>query len=270
MANCQSSVVSSISAVSALVTLKDGKPVTTSLIVAESFNKNHRDVLRSIDAIVKSPAYQERGGLRNFAQGSYFDPRNNQTHRLYEMDRQGFEILAMGFTGDEALRWKFKYSDAFAAMEAELKKPATPDPLGTFSPSAQFAILEMLVDKAAKTLTANFVHYLRQQGERVWTVPAVPGIPATWTPPPPASPARRSIRPVKSDPWDEAVQTYVGNCSEVSSSEVLQHLGIEPDSQTQAQKNRIAHILKRLGFWSVVVNRGHHTLRTWQRGIRRG
>lgn len=33
------------------------------------------------------------------------------------MDRQGFEILAMGFTGEEALRWKFKYSDAFAAME---------------------------------------------------------------------------------------------------------------------------------------------------------
>jgi hypothetical protein len=38
------------------------------------------------------------------------------------MDRQGFEILAMGFTGQKALEWKFKYSDAFAAMEAELLK----------------------------------------------------------------------------------------------------------------------------------------------------
>ena len=36
---------------------------------------------------------------------------------MFEMDRQGFEILAMGFTGEEALRWKFKYSDAFAAMD---------------------------------------------------------------------------------------------------------------------------------------------------------
>lgn len=40
----------------------------------------------------------------------------------YEMDRQGFEILAMGFTGEKALEWKFKYSDAFATMEAELLK----------------------------------------------------------------------------------------------------------------------------------------------------
>lgn len=105
-----------------LVSVKDGKPVTTSLVVAQSFGKNHRDVLRSIDTIIESNFYQERemGGLRNFAQGSYFDSSNNQTHRLYEMDRQGFEILAMGFTGEEALRWKFQYSDAFAAMEQAL------------------------------------------------------------------------------------------------------------------------------------------------------
>lgn len=109
------------SAVSTLVTLKDGKPVTTSRVVAESFDKNHRDVLRSIDAIIESPVYRERN-QRNFARVDYLDAKGER-RPMYEMDRQGFEILAMGFTGEEALRWKFKYSDAFAAMEAALLNP---------------------------------------------------------------------------------------------------------------------------------------------------
>ncbi len=40
------------------------------------------------------------------------------------MDRQGFEILAMGFTGEKAMEWKLKYSDAFALMESALKQKA--------------------------------------------------------------------------------------------------------------------------------------------------
>lgn len=121
-----------------LVSIKDGKPVTTSRIVAESFDKEHRNVLRDIDNIIASPVYQSRG-LLNFEQGSYFDPRNNQTHRLYEMDRQGFEILAMGFTGEDALRWKFAYSDAFAAMEASLRNRHPHFPQATLN-----AIIERL------------------------------------------------------------------------------------------------------------------------------
>lgn len=106
---------------SEIVTLKDGQPVTTSIIVADSFGKNHRDVLRSIDNILTSEIYQKRG-LRNFAQTHYVHPQNGQSHRFFEMDRQGFEILAMGFTGEKALEWKLKYSDAFAMMEAELRR----------------------------------------------------------------------------------------------------------------------------------------------------
>lgn len=118
------------SAVSALVSLKDGKPVTTSQIVAESFNKEHRNVLRDIDNIVASPAYQERRKLNFELTFNVVAMPNNAARkdRLYTMDRQGFEILAMGFTGEEALRWKFKYSDAFAAMEAALTAPQ-PKPL---------------------------------------------------------------------------------------------------------------------------------------------
>ena len=120
-----SSLTPAASAVSTLVTLKDGKPVTTSQIVAESFGKRHDNVLRDIGNIIASAAYRERCVL-NFEETSAAVSMPNggtRQERMFEMDRQGFEILAMGFTGEEALRWKFKYSDAFAAMEAALLNP---------------------------------------------------------------------------------------------------------------------------------------------------
>lgn len=135
-----------------LVSLKDGKPITTSQIVAESFGKNHRDVLRSITTITESPAYLERN-QRNFALVDYLDAKGER-RPMYEMDRQGFEILAMGFTGEKALRWKFKYSDAFAAMEAELRNPTLirqrPELTG-----AQWKVISDLIHTIARRLGSS-------------------------------------------------------------------------------------------------------------------
>ena len=64
-----SSLTPAASAVSTLVTLKDGKPVTTSQIVAESFGKRHDNVLRDIGNIIASAAYRERCVL-NFEETS--------------------------------------------------------------------------------------------------------------------------------------------------------------------------------------------------------
>jgi len=41
---------------------------------------------------------------------------------MYEMDRDGFSLLVMGFTGEKALQWKIKYIEAFNQMESELKR----------------------------------------------------------------------------------------------------------------------------------------------------
>lgn len=106
---------------SEIVTLKDSRPVTTSLIVADVFGKRHDNVLRDIENIISTETYQKRG-LLNFEQTPYIHPQNGQTYRMFTMDRQGFEILAMGFTGEKALEWKLKYSDAFTLMEAELRR----------------------------------------------------------------------------------------------------------------------------------------------------
>ncbi|WP_267878770.1 Rha family transcriptional regulator [Oleidesulfovibrio alaskensis] len=49
-------------------------------------------------------------------------PQNGQEYRMFLMDRDGFSLLVMGFTGNKALAWKLKYIEAFNRMEAELMK----------------------------------------------------------------------------------------------------------------------------------------------------
>lgn len=105
-----------------LVSNKDGKLKTDSLIVARVCERRHDNVMRDIKTIIASDVYKKRNQL-NFELVQYKDAKG-EMRPYYEMDRQGFEILAMGFTGEKALEWKFKYSDAFAAMEEALEKEA--------------------------------------------------------------------------------------------------------------------------------------------------
>lgn len=105
-----------------LVSNQDGRLKTDSFVVARVFEKDHFHLMRDIRNIIASDVYQKRN-QSNF--GLCFrinELANGKRVPYYEMDRQGFEILAMGFTGEKALEWKFKYSDAFAAMEELLKK----------------------------------------------------------------------------------------------------------------------------------------------------
>ena len=98
---------------------KNEQITTTSLNVAEVFGKNHRDVLRSIDNLVAELPEEIR--VRNFAQGSYTLPdTGNQQHRVFNITRDGFTLLVMGFTGKKALAFKLAYIDKFNAMEAAL------------------------------------------------------------------------------------------------------------------------------------------------------
>lgn len=96
-----------------------GKEVltTTSRIVAECFEKQHKHVLRDIDELKKD--------VPNFGLMFYEiqEPDSyGRLQRVYQMNRDGFSLLAMGFTGDKAMAWKLKYITAFNEMEAELKR----------------------------------------------------------------------------------------------------------------------------------------------------
>lgn len=80
----------------------------SSLKVAERFGKNHRDVLRAIQNLGCPTEFTER----NFALSEYTDSTGRKLPS-YDITRDGFALLAMGFTGPEAMKWKVAYIDAF-------------------------------------------------------------------------------------------------------------------------------------------------------------
>lgn len=73
--------------------------MATSKDVADFFGKRHDHVVRDIDVLVGL-------GVPNFGETSYVHPQNRQTYRQFEMTRDGFTLLAMGFTGKKALQFK--------------------------------------------------------------------------------------------------------------------------------------------------------------------
>lgn len=101
-----------------LVILKNKEAVTTSLQVAESFEKKHRHVLSAIDELKEGVA---ENWADLFWEDTYVHPQNKQSYRIIYMNRDGFSLLAMGFTGKKALSFKLQYIEAFNKMEKELK-----------------------------------------------------------------------------------------------------------------------------------------------------
>ncbi len=119
------------SAPTGLVSLIDGRAVTVSTQVAEALGKEHRDVLRQIRNLTADLPQQH---LRNFAQASIEVRQPNggvATYPAYHLTRDGFTLLAMGFTGKRALQFKLAYIDAFNQMEAQLREPPAPAGLRT-------------------------------------------------------------------------------------------------------------------------------------------
>ncbi len=119
---------SSASVVSACpeLSIHNGIVTTSSTQVAQFFGKRHDNVLRAIRVLLREGASADY--LLNFEE--MVVTRENPSGGTpisapaYRMNRDGFMLLAMGFTGKEALRWKLAYIAAFNRMEAELQKPA--------------------------------------------------------------------------------------------------------------------------------------------------
>ncbi|WP_404999491.1 Rha family transcriptional regulator [Escherichia coli] len=107
------------------IAIVDGQAVTSSLAVADFFSKRHDDVLKKIRILDCSPEFC----ARNFAETSILVRQpNGGTRKLpcYQITRDGFAFLAMGFTGKRAARFKEAYIKAFNLMEKQLSKPAVP------------------------------------------------------------------------------------------------------------------------------------------------
>lgn len=106
--------------------VRGGGFFTSSLDIAKHFDRTHKDVLRAIDKVMDECG-AEFGG-RNFAPSSYITEQNKEL-RCYDMTRDGFTLVAMGFTGSAATRWKVAYIEAFNAMELEIRRmlPGIPE-----------------------------------------------------------------------------------------------------------------------------------------------
>ncbi len=95
-----------------LVTIESGKTKTTSKIIADVFGKAHRKVLRDIESLDCSDEFR----AANFGRSSYTSLQN-KVLECYDITRDGFCFLAMGFTGKKAAKWKEAYINAFNEME---------------------------------------------------------------------------------------------------------------------------------------------------------
>ncbi|WP_440118511.1 Rha family transcriptional regulator [Paenibacillus sp. QZ-Y1] len=96
-----------------LVFEQDGRFYTDSILLAEKFNKRHDDVLRAIRNVRCSNEFT----LRNFAETPYMHSQNKQTYIKYNMTKDGYIFIAMGFTGKKADQLKEDYINAFNELE---------------------------------------------------------------------------------------------------------------------------------------------------------
>ena len=99
----------------------NGQAVVSTRNVAEKFGKEHKHILRDVENIKGSGVVQNWADL--FISNKYQHPQNKQWYPEYLLTRDGFTLLAMGFTGKDALEWKLKYIEAFNKMEQAIKNP---------------------------------------------------------------------------------------------------------------------------------------------------
>ena len=103
-----------------LVTIMKDNAVVSSLDVAKNFHKRHNNVLQTIGGLLKNEQTKKM-----FHRSTYTEQQNKEDYPMYYMNRDGFSLLVMGFTGKKALEWKLKYISAFNHMEKLLMERQT-------------------------------------------------------------------------------------------------------------------------------------------------
>ncbi len=149
-----------------IVYQRDGQPAVSSRDVAEQFGKEHKDVLEAIRKMIA----ENSALLQMFYKDEYTTVQNRKMP-MYYMNRDGFTLLAMGFTGKEALMWKLKYIQAFNMMEDKLKaqeiKSAMPA-MGAREMEAQARLNNSRVDAAKLLLKLGDKAALQHQREDIY------------------------------------------------------------------------------------------------------
>lgn len=140
-----------------LVIMKSKQALTTSLKVAETFSKEHKVVMRAI----KNLAAQNCTVEKMFVESTYVDSRGHE-QPMYYMNRDGFTLLAMGFTGKDAMKFKLEYIEAFNKMEQMIKAQALPQTL-----KKKLALTMQVTGRLDKRVTKveNTLHDMQEKAE---------------------------------------------------------------------------------------------------------
>lgn len=77
---------------------RNGKEVTTSIKIAQHFNISHADVVKQIDELNCTREFR----FLNFEEMHFMNMKTNQMHRMYEVKREGLQLLVMNYTGEKA------------------------------------------------------------------------------------------------------------------------------------------------------------------------
>ena len=104
------------------LTIKDKKVIVSTKHISDVFEKEHRNVMRDVNNLKCSADFR----VRNFERSSYTS-KQNKNLKSFDVTRDGFAFLAMGFTGKKAAEWKEKYINAFNEMETALVRGVKSD-----------------------------------------------------------------------------------------------------------------------------------------------
>lgn len=108
--------------------------MTSSLLVAKEFGKEHNKVMRDINNLACSQEFR----AANFGESSYVSEQGKE-FPMFTMTKDGFSFLVMGYTGKKAAQFKEAYINAFNKMESEIRS--------SIKPKSQLEILQMSINQ---------------------------------------------------------------------------------------------------------------------------
>lgn len=138
-----------------LVEVNNEQVVTTSLVVAESFGKRHDHVLQDIKNLTT-----ENSGVKNMFEKTTYTNSRNREYPMYYINRDGFTLLAMGFTGKEALQFKLDFLNQYNRMEEYIRRNDTIVNIGS-KKEEDFKLTMLGVEIAARLLRTDTTSNIR-------------------------------------------------------------------------------------------------------------
>ena len=202
-----------------------------SIDVADYFGKEHRNVMRDIKNLIEmEPSLDPLKFEQISINDSYGRPQP-----CYRMNRDGFTLLVMGWTGERALRFKLAWLEAFNRMEAQLKGTLPP----TLTPAQQRGIQVAIAQRAGKNQL--LYHALYRELKNHFNVASYKQIPFDGY-----ETAIAIINDADLGKVTEVAQTSAGSSSSVQSDAIFNVLATQWDNMAKVMQNS-AEVLRYLG-----------------------